>query len=105
MAIAWACEEHNGLQAEVVSWRQKQHQMLFAVRNFQLLATEAEEKMLSAKQQVDLLIRVALDEISAAQTLQKQRQHTSPPDSPCCFVIQLPSPASQLDEPSNRIHQ
>jgi hypothetical protein len=105
MAIAWACEEHNGLQAEVVSWRRKQRQMLFAARNFQLLAMEAEEKMLSAKQQVDLLIRVALDEISAARTLQKQKQHPSPPDSPRCFAIQLPSPPSQLDEHGNGIRR
>jgi hypothetical protein len=104
MAIAWACEEHNSLQAELVSWRRKQRQMLFAVRNFQLLATEAEEKMLSAKQQVDLLIRVALDEISAAQALQEQNQHPLQPDSPRCFDIQLPSPPSQLEEPGNGIH-
>jgi hypothetical protein len=100
MAIAWACEEHNSLQAELVSWRRKQRQMLFAARNFQLLATEAEEKTLSAKQQVDLLIRVALDEISAARTLQEQKQH--PPGSPRCFAIQLPSPPSQPEEPGNR---
>jgi hypothetical protein len=52
---------------------------------------------LSAKQQVDLLIRVALDEISAARTLQEQKQH--PPGSPRCFAIQLPSPPSQPEEP------
>ena len=89
MAIAWACEEHNSLQAEVVSWRRKQRQTLFAARNFQLLAAEAEEKMLSAKQEVDLLICVALDEITAARTNEQQQR------SPRCFPIQLPSSSCQ----------
>jgi len=91
MAIAWACEEHNALQAEAVSYRQKQRQMVFAARNFQIVAAEAEEKMLSSKQQIDLLIRLAMDEISAAQ-----QQVSADEDSPRCFDIEMPLPQCDI---------
>ena len=73
MAVAWACEAHNTLQTELATLQQKRSQMLFAARNLELLAEEADEKLQSVKQQVDMLIRAALDQVSAFKAAQEQQ--------------------------------
>lgn len=74
MAVAWACEARNTLQTEIVTLQQKRSQMLFAARNFELLAEEADEKLQSVEQQVDMLIRAALDQVSAFKAAQEQQR-------------------------------
>ena len=74
MVVAWACEAHNTLQTEVATLQQKRSQMLFAARNFELLAEEADVKLQSVRQQVDMLIRVALDQIAASEVVQEQQR-------------------------------
>jgi hypothetical protein len=117
MAVAWACEAHNALQSELATIHQKRRQMLFAARNFELLAEEADMalqselatihqkrrqmlfsarnfellaeeadmKLQSVKQQVDMLIRVALDQVSAPKVAQEQRLSYMDQETPRCF--------------------
>lgn len=86
MAVAWACEAHNALQTELATFHQKRRQMLFAARNFELLAEEADMKLQSVKQQVDMLIRTALDQVSVPKVAQEQRY------SQASYVQEIPRP-------------
>ena len=49
-------------------FRQRQRQLLYTARNNQLLANQAYEKVASAKQHVDLLLRTVMDGVYASQS-------------------------------------
>jgi hypothetical protein len=67
MAIGWACETHQSLQAEYMMFRRRQRQLLYMARNYQLLAGQAYDRVASAKQHVDLLLHTVMDGVYASQ--------------------------------------
>jgi hypothetical protein len=67
MAVAWACEAHHVLQTQVATFDRKARQMLFAARNYQLQTVEATSRLRTVTQQVDILIKDAIEKIRALE--------------------------------------
>jgi hypothetical protein len=77
MAVAWACEAHHVLQTQVATFDQKARQMLFTARNYQLQTVEATARLRTVTQQVDILIKDAIEKICALEVTRDSESKAS----------------------------
>jgi len=67
VTLAYACEVHNVLQAELVLAERHYRKMLFATKAQQLRVETAREQLDTVKNQVNCGFRIALEAVAADQ--------------------------------------
>jgi hypothetical protein len=86
IVIAYACETHNALEAEAVKAKQQYQQMDIATRSYELHMVAAHNKVQRVKQNVDILVNIALDQAEAATN---SKLMISPWKAACCIQVRL----------------
>jgi hypothetical protein len=105
MAIAWACEAHNALQTQAVTFDRKRRQMIFAARNYELLRNEVDTRIQTVKEQVNTLIQKSLEKVSRSEVPGKYFRQ-QPPLTPRLMSAQAGDNHSTVnDEAEQHAHE